>query len=92
MNIYAEYAKKLTPEAWDQILGPYISTELEKAEAERLWNEHLQYLHPVEHHNSLHVLESVYIFEEKRYSCLWAIGSDVVVPRIDLQTKRTPTK
>lgn len=75
---------KFTKEDWIAILGKY-----EDKPTDIPWSV-LEGLKPTEQHNSLHILENVYMVDGKRVQCLWAISSDEDEPfSICEQVERT---
>lgn len=76
-NPYLDILNRMTPEQrktmMDEVLGPYVGVQLTPHEATRIWHEQLCHMLPMDSSNSLHVLEEVYEFDGKRYSCYWAL-------------------
>jgi hypothetical protein len=88
-NPYAVPAGGFTEDQLDSIFGKWVDTKLSDAAATVVWEEHLEHMQPIEMHNSLHVVENVYMLNGVRHSCIWSIGGPPnAIPLINVQMPR----
>lgn len=64
---------ELSEDQWDKIIGKYTETEVPTEEIPALWAK-LRDLEPIDDGYSTHVVNAVFLLDDVRYNCYWALS------------------